>query len=46
MASIQQREENLFLLTVELGYDGRGKRNRRTKTIRVKDEELLRTIKY
>lgn len=45
MASIQRRGENSFLLVVELGYDGRGKRLRRTKTIRVEDENLLRTKK-
>lgn len=42
MASIQRRGENSFQLTIELGYDGRGKRIRRTKTIRIKDEKLLR----
>lgn len=45
MASIQRRGENSFLLVVELGYDGSGKRLRRTKTIRVEDEKLLRTKK-
>ena len=43
MASIRRRSHNSFLLTVELGYDGQGKRIRRTKTIRVYDEKLLRT---
>lgn len=45
MASIQKRGRNSFLLVVELGYDGRGKRIRRTKTVRVEDESLLRTKK-
>lgn len=45
MASIQRRGNNSFLLTVELGYDGRGKRVRKTKTIRIEDEKLLRTKK-
>src|SRR5690625_7927574 len=42
MASIQKRGKNTFQLTVELGYDGRGRRRRRTKNIKVEDEKLLR----
>lgn len=43
MAHYQQRSENSFLLVVDLGRDGRGKRIRKTKTIRIEDEKLLRT---
>lgn len=45
MASIQKRGGNSWLLVVEAGYDAKGKRIRRTKTIRVEDEKLLRTTK-
>src|SRR5690625_3270954 len=45
MASIQPRGGNSFLLVVELGYDGSGKRQRKTRTIRVEDDKLLRTKK-
>lgn len=38
MASIQQRSDSSFLLIVELDYDGRGKRIRRTRTIKVEDK--------
>lgn len=43
MAHYQKRGKNSFLLVVDLGRDGRGKRIRKTKTIRVEDESLLRT---
>lgn len=43
MASIQQRSDSSFLLIVELDYDGRGKRIRRTRTIKVEDKSLLST---
>lgn len=45
LAHYQQRGKNSFLLVVDLGYDGQGKRDRRTKTIRIDDERLLRTTK-
>ncbi|MBS4172074.1 site-specific integrase [Bacillus sp. FJAT-49736] len=44
MASIQKRGPNSFLLVVEAGYI-KGKRNKRTKTIRVEDPALLKTTK-
>jgi len=45
MASYQRRGDNSFLLVVELGNDGRGRRRKRTKTVRIEDEKLLRTTK-
>ncbi|MGG4039948.1 tyrosine-type recombinase/integrase [Heyndrickxia ginsengihumi] len=45
MASIQRRGENSFRLIVELGYDTKGKRIRRTKTIKVNDPALLKRKK-
>lgn len=42
MASIQKRGGNSYLLVVENGYKANGKRDRRTRTIRVKDEKILR----
>ncbi|MGG3798027.1 tyrosine-type recombinase/integrase [Metabacillus fastidiosus] len=45
MASIQKRGDNSFLLVVEAGYNAKGKRIRRTKTIRIKDPALLKTKK-
>lgn len=45
MASIQKRGENSWYLVVEIGRDARGKRRKRTKTIRVEDKQLLRTTK-
>ncbi|MDX8366710.1 site-specific integrase [Cytobacillus sp. IB215665] len=45
MASIQKRGTNSFLLVVEAGYDAKGKRIRRTKTIRIDDDKLLKTTK-
>jgi integrase len=32
MASIQKRGKNSFLLVVEVGYDSKGKRKKKTKT--------------
>jgi integrase len=45
MASVQKRGNDSFLLVVEAGYDAKGKRIRRTKTIRVEDKALLKTTK-
>ncbi|WP_082235012.1 tyrosine-type recombinase/integrase [Halobacillus massiliensis] len=45
MASYQKRGKHSFLLIVEAGYDAKGKRKKRTKTIRVEDKALLRTTK-
>ena len=45
MASIQKRGENSFLLVVETGYNAKGKRKKRTKTIRIEDRALLKTTK-
>jgi integrase len=45
MASIQKRGENSFLLVVESGYDPAGRRIRRTKTVRIHDQALLKTTK-
>ncbi|MFD2924213.1 tyrosine-type recombinase/integrase [Halobacillus naozhouensis] len=42
MASYECRGKKSFLLTVELGYDGKGRRKRKRKTIQV-DESLLKT---
>ncbi|ARF67077.1 site-specific integrase [Paenibacillus larvae subsp. pulvifaciens] len=42
MASIQKRGDNSYLLVVEAGKDAKGKRIKRTKTVRV-DEKLLKT---
>lgn len=44
MASIQPRGKTSFLLVVEAGKDSKGKRRKKTKTIRV-DEKLLKTPK-
>lgn len=38
MASIEKRGENSFRLIVEAGYDARGKRIKRTKTVRVEEK--------
>ncbi|MBN6889943.1 integrase [Cytobacillus horneckiae] len=43
MAYIEKRGENSFLLRVEAGYDSKGKRIRRSKTIRIEDKSLLKT---
>lgn len=45
VAHYQKRGERSFLLVVNLGYDGQGKRERRTKTIRIEDDKLLKTKK-
>jgi len=45
MANIRPRGSNSFLLTVEAGYDSKGKRIRKYKTIRVEDKALLKTKK-
>lgn len=45
MASIEKRGTNSWRLVVETGYDARGKRVKRTKSIRVEDEALLKTTK-
>ncbi|MEC3613106.1 tyrosine-type recombinase/integrase [Bacillus velezensis] len=43
MASIEPRGKNSFRLIVENGYDAKGKRDRRKKTIRIEDPKLLKT---
>ncbi|PWW06279.1 integrase [Paenibacillus cellulosilyticus] len=45
MPNKRRRGENSWLLTAELGYDAKGNRIRKTKTIRVKDPALLRAPK-
>ena len=45
MASIQKRGENSWLLVVEAGYNEKGKRIKKTRTIRVEDKALLKTTK-
>ncbi|WP_312474146.1 site-specific integrase [Neobacillus sp.] len=45
MASMQKRGENSWLLVVESGYNAKGDRARRTKTVRVEDKALLKTKK-
>lgn len=45
MASIQKRGENSFLLVVEIGYDANGKRKKKTKTLKITDQALLKTKK-
>ncbi|MBT2680011.1 site-specific integrase [Bacillus sp. ISL-35] len=45
MANIRKRGENSFILTVETGYDSKGRRKRRYKTIKVEDKSLLKTTK-
>ncbi|MBP1080990.1 MULTISPECIES: tyrosine-type recombinase/integrase [Bacillus] len=45
MASIEKRGKNLFRLVVEAGYDAKNKRIKRTKTIRIEDEKLLKTTR-
>jgi len=45
MASYQRRGHNSFLLVAEAGYNAKGNRIRRTKTIRIDDESLLKTKK-
>ncbi|OXM15438.1 site-specific integrase [Paenibacillus herberti] len=43
MANIQKRGDNSWTLTVYTGVQANGKYGRRTKTIRVTDEKLLKT---
>lgn len=45
MAYYQKRGRNSYLLTVNTGYDTNGKRIRKTKTIKIEDESLLKTTK-
>jgi integrase len=45
MASIQKRGENSYLLVVEAGYDARGKRIRRTRTIRIEEKLTPKKLK-
>jgi integrase len=45
VASIQKRGDNSFLLVVEAGYKANGKRNKKTRTIRIDDKKLLGTKK-
>lgn len=45
MASIEKRGENSWRLTVETGYDGKGKRLRERRVIVVEDKALLKTTK-
>jgi len=45
MASIEKRGTNSWRLIVEAGYDAQGKRIKRSKTIKIEDEALLRTTK-
>ncbi|MDE5167664.1 tyrosine-type recombinase/integrase [Paenibacillus larvae] len=45
MASIEKRGTNSWRLVVEVGYDSKGKRVKRTKTVRVEDQSLLKTTK-
>lgn len=43
MAHIQKRSENSFLLVVNTGYGQKGKKLRKTKTIKIEDKALLKT---
>ncbi|MEK3721981.1 tyrosine-type recombinase/integrase [Paenibacillus sp. FSL H8-0034] len=45
MASIQKRGENSWLLVVEIGSAADGTRQKKTRTVRVLDEKLLKTPK-
>jgi integrase len=45
MASIEKRGENSWRLVVEAGYDANGKRIKRSKSIKIKDQALLKTTK-
>ncbi|WP_164219295.1 site-specific integrase, partial [Virgibacillus sp. YIM 98842] len=45
MGSYQKRGKRSFLLVVEAGYDAKGKRKKKTKTIRITDDSLLKTTK-
>lgn len=42
MASIEKRGKNSYRLVVELGYDGSGKRIKKTKTVHVKNMTLAK----
>jgi integrase len=42
MGSIMKRTEVSYTLIAELGYDAKGKRIRKTKTIRIEDKKLLK----
>ncbi|MBO1515674.1 tyrosine-type recombinase/integrase [Metabacillus bambusae] len=45
MAYYQKRGKNSYLLTVNTGYDSHNKRIRKTRTIKIEDEALLKTTK-
>lgn len=45
MASGQKRGANSFMLAVKIGFDSKGKRKNKTKTLRIKDQSLLKTKK-
>lgn len=45
MASIQKRGERSWLLVVEAGYKADGSRAKKTRTIKIEDEKLLKTTK-
>jgi integrase len=45
MSSIKKRGQNSWLLVVELGYDAKGKRIQRTKTVKITDPALIRAPK-
>ncbi|MFD2614463.1 tyrosine-type recombinase/integrase [Paenibacillus gansuensis] len=45
MASIEKRGKNSWRFVVEAGYDPNGKRIKRSKTIKIEDEALLRTTR-
>lgn len=45
MASIEKRGDRSWRLVVEAGYDSKGKRVKRSKTVKIEDEALLRTTK-
>ncbi|MEC1543041.1 hypothetical protein [Bacillus halotolerans] len=39
------RGQKSFLLVVENGYDSKGKRNRKTKTIKIEDPKILNSVR-
>ncbi|NOU95639.1 tyrosine-type recombinase/integrase [Paenibacillus sp. LMG 31456] len=45
MASFRKRGKNSWQLVVELGFDEKGDRIQKTKTVRIEDEKLLKTTK-
>ncbi|OXM85815.1 tyrosine-type recombinase/integrase [Paenibacillus rigui] len=45
MPSIEKRGTNSFRLIIESGYDSMGKRLKKSKTIRIDDEKLLKTTR-